>query len=337
VSAPATLEQVAALAGVSRSTVSRVVNASPRVSPAARAAVETAIAQLGYVPNPAARTLVTRRTGSVALVVHETEERVFEEPFFAGVVRGAGAAVADHDRQLVLLLVGTGERRDHAERFLFGGHVDGVLLLSLHGADLLPQRLLDRGVATVLGGRPPVDDPRLTWVDADNVGGAHLATAHLLATGRHTVATIAGPDDMVASEDRLRGYRRARAAAGLAADPDLEERGDFSRAGGHAAAHRLLARRPAVDGIVAPSDLAAAGVLDAVRELGRRVPDDVAVTGFDDSTAATSVTPQLTTVHQHLGRLGREMVHLLVELLDGEGGTPAPVVLPTELVVRAST
>lgn len=333
----ATLEQVAALAGVSRSTVSRVVNDSPQVSPAARIAVEAAIAELGYVPNPAARTLVTRRTGSIALVVHETEERVFEEPFFAGVVRGAGTAVAARDRQLILLLAGAGHPRERTERFLFGGHVDGVLLLSLHGVDRLPQRLLERGVPTVLGGRPPIDDPRLVWVDADNVGGSRQATEHLLDTGRRTIAIITGPLDMVAATHRLDGYREALDAAGLTLDPQLEERGAFTRAGGYTGACRLLARRPDLDAIVAPSDLAASGVLEALAEHGRRVPDDVAVTGFDDVPAARTTVPPLTTVRQDLGRLGEEMVRLLTELLDVPGGPPAPVVLPTELIVRAST
>jgi DNA-binding LacI/PurR family transcriptional regulator len=332
----ATLEQVAALAGVSRSTVSRVVNASPRVSPRAQAAVTAAIEQLGYVPNPAARSLVTRRTGSVALVVHETEQRAFEEPFFAGVVRGVAAELDEHDRQLVLLFTGPGGR-GRAERFLFGGHVDGVLLVSVHGDDPLPERLLARGVPTVLGGRPPVDDGRLAWVDADNVDGARQATAHLLGAGRRTVATIAGPADMVATRDRLTGYHRARAEAGLPPDPDLEQPGDFSRSGGREAALALLRRRPEVDAIVAPSDLAAAGVLDALDEFGRAVPADVAVTGFDDTSAATSVRPALTTVRQDLGRMGAEMVRLLFEVAEDGAAAAGHVVLPTELVVRAST
>jgi DNA-binding LacI/PurR family transcriptional regulator len=169
------------------------------------------------------------------------------------------------------------------------------------------------------------------------VHGAQGATAHLLATGRRSVATITGPPDMVAARDRLAGYRRAREEAGLAPDRDLEQPGDFSRRGGRAAALALLRRRPEVDAIVAPSDLAAAGVLDALHELGRRVPADVAVTGFDDTSAATSAQPALTTVRQDLSRMGAEMVRLLLDAAEDPTAAPTHVVLPTELVVRAST
>lgn len=332
-----TLEEVAALAGVSRSTVSRVVNASPKVSEVARGAVEDAITRLGYVPNRAARSLVTRRTGSIALVVRETEEQLFGEPFFAGIVRGVAAAVADTDLQLALLMAGGTGGPERLERFLFGGHADGVLLLSLHGADPLPDRLVERGVPTVLGGRPFEGHPPVTWVDADNVGGAQQATEHLLRSGRRTVATVAGPLDMVAARDRLTGYRQARADAGLPVDPELEAVGGFTRTGGRDATRELLERRPEIDAIVAASDLAAAGALEVLRESGRQVPGDVAVTGFDDSITATSVDPPLTTVRQDLVTMGAAMVRLLLEQLDGTASDePTQLVLPTELVRRAS-
>ena len=335
-----TLEEVAALAGVSRSTVSRVVNDSPRVSGPARTAVETAIAQLGYVPNRAARSLAMRRTGSVALIVREPEERVFEEPFFAGIVRGVSTAMAGSDFQLVLLMGGPDGADDRLERFLFGGHADGVLLLSLHGADPLPVRLAERGIPTVLGGRPHAGHPGLASVDVDNAGGSRSAVEHLVRSGRRRIATVTGPLDMVAGQDRLAGYRQALAAARLSADPDLEETAGFTREGGREAALRLLARRPDLDAIVAASDLAAAGVLDALRSVGRTVPGDVAVTGFDDSSTALVVDPPLTTVRQDVGRMGRQMVGLLLDQLGQVDGAPsgdAPqVVLPTELIVRSS-
>ncbi len=332
-----TLEQVAALAGVSRSTVSRVINDSPKVSPAARAAVDRAIAELGYVPNPAARTLVTRRTGSIALVVRETEAQVFAEPFFAGMVRSISAAVATADLQLVLAMVGPEGGDDRLQRFLFGGHVDGALLLSLHGEDPLPVRLAERGVPTVVGGRPTLEHPDITSVDADNVGGAQQAIEHLLRSGRRTIGTVTGPLDMVAGRDRYEGYRRGLAAGGLHVDDDLVVAGDFTREGGRAGAATLLGRVPSVDAIVAASDLAATGVVEALRAAGRRVPDEVAVTGFDDSSTATSVDPPLTTVRQDLAGMGTEMVRLLVAQIHGDrAAVGARVVLPTELVVRAS-
>jgi DNA-binding LacI/PurR family transcriptional regulator len=331
-----TLEQVAALARVSRSTVSRVVNQHPRVSPAARAAVEEAIATLGYVPNAAARSLATRRGGSIALVIREPDPRVLEEPFFGGVLRSIGAALRSVELQL-LLLIEPAEEWQRLERTLTSGLVEGAVLLSVHEEDPLPARLADRGLPVVVSGRPPRDGDRLTSVDADNVLGGRQATEHLLAVGRRRVAVVAGPRDMPVAADRLAGYRAARADAGLGEDAAAVGQGDFTRAGGERAARWLLAAATNLDAIVAPSDLAAVGVLGVLAAAGRRVPDDVAVTGFDDSVVAEAATPPLTSVRQPLDALGRELVRLL---LAQAATTPPPterVVLPTELVRRASS
>ncbi|MFA9446444.1 LacI family DNA-binding transcriptional regulator [Egicoccus sp. AB-alg6-2] len=335
---------MAARAGVSRSTVSRVVTGHPRVSPEARLAVESAVAELGYQPNRAARSLATRRTGTVALVVREPEERVFDEPFFAGIVRGVSRAMARTDLQLVLLLAGAepaapdGVDTDalaRVERYLLGGHADGALLLSLHADDPLPGRLRAAGLPVVVGGRPPKDDAIVSWVDADNRGGGALATGHLLRRGRTTVGVLTGPADMVAARDRLAGFRDARRDAGRAPAPELEETGDFTRAGGARAMARLLRRVPDLDGVVVASDLAALGALQALAAAGRKVPADVAVVGFDDSLVAASAQPPLTTVRQPVEQLGVRMVELLGTQLAGDPALRHEI-LPTELVVRAS-
>jgi DNA-binding LacI/PurR family transcriptional regulator len=332
-----TLEQVAALARVSRSTVSRVINDHPRVSSAARAAVEEAITTLGYVPNAAARSLATRRGGSIALVIREPEPRILAEPFFGGVLRSIGAALREVDLQL-LLLVQPAEEWQQLERSLVGGLAEGAVLLSVHAEDPLPRRLADRGIPVVVSGRPPDDDLDIASVDADNIGGGRQATEHLLATGRARIAVVAGPADMPVAADRLQGYRDAWREAGHAVDPALEGGGDFTSPGGERATQQLLDAAPDVDGIVAPSDLAAVGVLRALVAAGRRVPDDVAVTGFDDSVVAEAATPALTSIRQPLDRLGSEMVRLLLAQLAGAPVVPGErVVLPTELVRRASS
>jgi DNA-binding LacI/PurR family transcriptional regulator len=332
-----TLEEVASLARVSRSTVSRVVNGHPRVSPAARAAVEAAIATLGYVPNAAARSLVTRRSGSIALVVREPEPQVLEEPFFGGVLRAMGAALRGIDLQLLVLVEPAAEWR-RLERSLTSGLAEGAVLLSVHTDDPLPRRLVERGLPVVVSGRPPEADLAIASVDADNVGGGRQATEHLLAAGRERVAAIAGPPDMLVALDRLEGYHEARREAGLGPDPDLVACGDFTGAGGERATHELVVRVPEVDAIVAPSDLAALGALRALAATGRRVPDDVAVTGFDDSVIAEAVTPPLTSVRQPVDRLGAELVRLLLAQVDGTADVRGErVVLPTELVRRASS
>ncbi|MBW9207914.1 LacI family transcriptional regulator [Mumia sp. zg.B53] len=333
-----TLEQVAALAGVGRGTASRVINGSPSVAPQTRDAVMKAVADLGYVPNQAARSLVTRRTGAIALVISEPEERLFSEPFFAGVVRGISSVMDERDRQLVLVLVhGAAERRDEPAAYLSPQHVDGALLLSQHEGDDLPQRLRERGLRLVFGGRPPSDDGQ-SWVDVDNVGGARAAVAHLLARRRTTVATIAGPPDMQAGRDRLLGYREALDAAGVPFDTDLVATGDFTELGGWRAMRQLLEHRPDLDAVFVASDPMALGALRALREAGRSIPDSVAVVGFDDSPMAAVSDPPLTTVNQPVELLGREAAEmLLARLADPEGASPRSVVLPTSLVVRGSS
>jgi DNA-binding LacI/PurR family transcriptional regulator len=331
---PPTLEQVAALAGVSRATVSRVVNGSPRVSPGIRTQVERAVAKLGYVPNRAARSLVTRRTDSVALVVSEPETRFFSEPFFAGIVRGVSAALSETDVQLVLLMARDATHRGRLERYVTGGHVDGVLLVSLHGDDPLPATLERAGVPAVLVGRP-AGPAAASYVDADNRGGAREAVAHLAGRGRRRIATITGPLDMGVGLDRLDGYREGLRAAGLGEAGGPLEEGDFSEESGFRAMERLLAREPGLDAVFAASDLMAAGALRALKAAGRGVPGDVAVVGFDDSTVARYAEPPLTSVRQPVEEMGRQMTQLLLAKVAGEA-VGMSVILKTELVVRAS-
>jgi DNA-binding LacI/PurR family transcriptional regulator len=335
-SAPATLKQVAGVAGVSRATASRVFTESPRVSARARRAVERAARQLGYVPNRAARSLRTGRTGLVALVIPEPTARLFSDPLFPRVVRGITEVLAEQDRQLVLLAPQSPADEERLGAYLAAGHVDGALLISLHGGDALPGRLAGRGLPVVVGGRPPVAGP-VSYVDVDNVGGALAAVGHLVARGRRRIATVTGPLDMPAAQDRLEGCRRALAAAGLHLRPPLEAEGDFSHDGGVAAMRALLARHPDLDAVFAASDLMAAGALQVLREAGRRVPEDVAVVGFDDSPFAASTVPPLSSVRQPIEEWGREMTRVLGAGIDAERQVPRRVILATELVVRAST
>jgi DNA-binding LacI/PurR family transcriptional regulator len=334
-SARPTLEAVAALAGVSRGTVSRVVNDSPQVSPRAREAVRKAIAELGFVPNRAARTLVTQRTDSVALVVSESEERFFAEPYFAAIVRGISSGLTGSGLQLLLAVAQSPAEREQLETYLTGQHVDGVLLVSLHGLDTLPARLESRGVPTVLGGRPLGVQPTVC-VDADNRGGARQAVAHLVARGRRRIAAIPGPQDMAVGLERHSGYLDGLAEAGLPVEDALIEPGDFSLDTGFRAASALLSRRPDLDAIFAASDAMAIGAMRALRGQGRRVPEDVGVVGFEDSPAAPHTDPPLTTVHQPVEAMGREMVRLLLARIGGGSPPESLVVLPTHLVIRGS-
>ncbi len=325
-----TLDEVAALAGVGRGTVSRVVNGSPQVSPEARAAVQQAIKELGYVPNRAARALVTQRTDSVALVVSESQERVFDQPYFAGVVRGISSALADTPLQLWLAMAQNAAELQRVEHHLTSQHVDGVLLLSLHESDQLPQLLHERGLPAVLGGRPVGAGQEISYVDIDNVNGARAAVLHLLKAGRRRVATIAGLQDMGVGVDRLAGYREAIGTA----EP-LIGYGDWGEKSGATAMKSLLDSAPDIDAVFVASDLMAAGALRALRELGKRVPDEIAVVGFEDSPIAQQTDPPLTTVYQPMEEMGRQMVQLLLARIRGDD-EPGHVLLDTHLVQRAS-
>jgi DNA-binding LacI/PurR family transcriptional regulator len=327
-----TLEQVAARAGVSRATASRVINGSPTVASHIREAVLGAVQALGYLPNPAARSLVTQRTDSFALVVPEPTSRVFsEDQFFPALIRGVSQELEAADKQLVLMLASSATSHDRIERYAMAGHVDGVMVVSMHGADPLPATLARMGMPVVCNERtlgvatPP-------YVGVDNVGGAAAATRHLVQSGRRRIATIAGPQDMIGGIDRLTGYRtelrgsRRRSIVAL---------GDFTRESGTAAMRQLLDDDPELDAVFVASDLMADGALRTLRQAGRRVPGDVAVVGFDDIELARYTEPPLTTVRQPILDIGREMVRQLLRLAAGEEIEPA-LVLPTELVRRDS-
>ncbi len=330
-----TLEQVAALAGVGRGTASRVINGSPQVSARTRELVMKAVEELGYVPNQAARTLVTRRTGTIALVIAESEERIFGEPFFAGVVRGISSTLNEAGRQLVLSLVQSDDQAARLGSYLTRQHVDGVLLLSLHDDEAFPFDLEARRIPVVLGGRSAQWSG--SFVDVDNAAGARQAVAHLVETGRRTIATISGPRAMASGRDRLDGYSAALAAAGLEHDDELVIEGDFSEPSGWRGMEELLARRPDIDGLFAASDLMAMGAMRSLRAHGRRIPRDVSVIGFDGTTASETTEPPLSTVRQPLTRLGREMGEMLLRHIDEGEPVEERTVLPVELLVRGST
>ncbi|HEY7464296.1 MAG TPA: LacI family DNA-binding transcriptional regulator [Candidatus Limnocylindria bacterium] len=334
-SAPATLEEVARAANVSRATVSRVVNGDRRVREETRSAVEAAVRDLGYVPNRAARSLVTRRSGSIGVVIPEPTAQLFGDPFFPRILRGIGDALAEDEMQLVLLMPQVRADEVRVGRYLAAGHVDGVLLVSLHGSDPLPEELQRRGIPVVVGGRPP--SAGITYVDVDNRRGAATAVQHLLADGRRQVATIAGPQDMPAGADRLAGYHEAIGSAGLPPNEQLVEIADFSLEGGRSAMERLLARAPRLDAVFVASDLMGVGALSALQSAGRAVPDDVAVIGFDDSPLAAQAQPPLSSVRQPIEEMGREMAQLLIRMVTSRERVARRVILATDLVIRASS
>ncbi|MFP8964242.1 LacI family DNA-binding transcriptional regulator [Streptomyces nanhaiensis] len=326
-----TLDEVAELAGVSRSVASRALNNAPHVSRAKREAVERAVRRLGYVPDTTARALATRQTGVAALVVSGEDPSIFADPFFAQVIVGASGALEEADLHLMLCLAASDRGRKRVEELLRSKGADGVMLMALREDDPLIRTAEEAAMPVVFGGRPIGPAPRW-YVDVDNAGGAREATEYLVSRGRTRVAAICGRLDTEAGRARYRGYRDAVLAAGL--DPFPPYEGDFTEPSGAAAMASLLADHPGVDGVFAANDNMGAGALRTLREAGRAVPGDVAVVGFDDLTVAQVADPPLTTVRQPIQALGREMARMLIALVNGQD--PTPLLLPTRLVVRAS-
>ncbi len=329
----ATLEEVAAAAGVSRSTVSRVVNGSTAVSPAALASVKRAIAQLNYVPNRAARTLASRTTNAIALVVPEDATRFFGDPYFASVVGGIYARLAATPYVLNVFLA-SDDQGDKTTAYLRGGNVDGAMIVSHHARDSFIERIAD-SVPVVFAGRPsqPEVAARSYYVDVDNVLGGRLGTQELIDAGRVHIATIAGPADMPPGVDRLTGFTAALADAGLELAGCVA--GDFSEQGGADAMRQLLAAGSPIDGVFAANDLMARGAMEVLAEVGLAVPADVSVVGFDDSVVATHTSPPLSTVRQPTFEQGELMVDVLLGLLARQSPERVTIVDP-EMVPRAS-
>ncbi|MEJ8639240.1 LacI family DNA-binding transcriptional regulator [Streptomyces sp. NPDC006475] len=339
---PVTLEDVARVAGVSRATVSRVINGATTVDPALRQVVEQAIAATHYVPNRAARSLVTRRTDSIALVVSEQEQRsvatpfigrMFTDPYFGRVVGGLLDVLRPAGVQMMLMLVDDEVSRGQLLSYLRQGHVDGVVLVSAHGADPLPQMITETRLPAVHAGRR-AQLTGVTYVEVDQRAGVQLAADHLVGLGRRRIGTVTGPQDMPAAQERLDGFLGAMARHGI--DDVACVEGDFTHAGGAAAMKQLLAGRPGLDGVFVASDLMALGALPVLAREGRRVPQDVAVVGFDDSNAALACDPPLTTVRQPVEEMSSEMARLLLRQINEPGLRPPSVIFHPALVVRES-
>jgi DNA-binding LacI/PurR family transcriptional regulator len=326
-----TIEEVAAAAGVSRSTVSRVVNGSTAVSPEALEAVTKAIAELNYVPNRAARSLASRQTHAIALIVPEDTTRFFGDPFFAAIVSGINARLSRSD-YVLNLFIASDDPGDKTTSYVRSGAVDGAIIVSHHTSDLFIDRIAS-AVPVVYGGRPVRERERDYYVDVDNVRGGHDATTYLIERGHRNIATITGPLTMPAGVDRLQGYRDALRAWDLPEGAIAD--GNFTADGGADAMRRILETGERPDAIFVASDLMAQGAMSVLAGAGLRVPDDIAIMGFDDSPVSTSVEPQLTTMRQPSFAQGERMATVLLDLLAGRHPRHVTI-LETELVVRAS-
>ncbi|MEO6714734.1 MAG: LacI family DNA-binding transcriptional regulator [Mycobacteriales bacterium] len=327
-----TIDDVAAAAGVSRGTVSRVLNGAKHASAHAQAAVEKAIRDTGYVVNQNARGLVTQRSNAIAFVLTERQDLLFEDPNFNVLLRAATQALAKQDYALLLMIAGSADERDRVLRFIRAGHIDGVMLISTHGGDPVISEFEKIGLPMVACGRPIGHEGTIPFVAADDREGGRQMTRYLVAQGRKQIAIITGPLDTAGGSDRLNGYQDV---LGDRFDGRLVvEAEEYSFAAGQRAMCTLLEQSPGIDAVFVASDLVASGAVAALRDAGRHVPHDVAVGGFDDSKVAVQTVPALTTIRQPLERVAAEMVEVLIAGIFGERGSSR--LLPTQLVKRDS-
>lgn len=329
-----TLEEIGRRAGVSRSTVSRVINNHESVSPSVRERVLRVIEETGYRPHAAARSLAAQRTRVIGLVIPRSVQAFFSDPYFPRLIQGITQACNGHEYTLSLFMFHSeAEERYLYPRVLSRGFVDGVIVSSSPQDDPLIPLLLESDMPFVTVGRPLVSGP-VSYVDVDNVVGAYNAVAHLIRLGRQRIGHIAGPPNTSVGQDRRQGYVNALVERDRPVREELIVEGDFTEIGGYLAAQKLLAA--GADAIFASSDKMAFGALRALRATGHRIPDDVAVIGFDDLEAASTTQPSLTTVRQPIRQTGVTATEVLLEIIENGDGPARRVILSTELVVRES-
>ena len=332
---PPTLEEIARQAGVSRSTVSRVINNHPNVARDTRERVLSVAEFLNYQPNIAARGLAAGQTRIIGLVIPMSVPALFTDPYFPLLIQGIASACNANDRSVMLRLAEPEYERRTIRQILQGGLIDGVILASALVNDPILEALLKGGLPFVQVGRHPAN-AAVSYVDVDNINASREMVLHLLRLGYRRVATITGPRNMIAGADRLQGYLTALRDRGLNPDPDLIVEGDFSEEGGYTAMRRLLRHSP--EAVFVASDAMALGALRALREAGKHVPEDVAIAGFDDMPFAARTDPPITTVRQPVQQMGAVAAETLIDLIssrDTDAG-PRHIILPTELVIRAS-
>ncbi len=330
-----TLEEIGRMAGVSRSTVSRVINNEKSVRPEVRRRVQAVIDETGFRPNAAARSLASNRTNVIGLVIPHRVHTLFDDPYFPLLIQGASQACNVAETTLALFLFQTeAEEEELYPRVVASGAVDGVVVTATRMGDPLLDRLADGALPYVVVGRPDHAESVITYVDADNHGGARAAALHLCNLGYQRIAYIGAPTNTTAGVDRRSGFLEGLAVCGTPPADDLMRDGDYTEASGYRAMLSLLPAHP--DAVFVATDTMAVGALRALNEAGVSVPNDVGLVGFDGLPPSERTLPKLSTVRQPVTATGARAVELLLGLVSGEIDGPVHEVMPTELVIRES-
>lgn len=327
------LEDIARLSGVSRSTVSRVINQHPNVSEKTRQRVLQVIDQVDFHPNLAARALVTQKLNVIGILIPHIVSKVFSDPFFPLLLQSITNTANQMGYSVTLWLTSTeGDSDNILGQVVNHRLIDGLIVASTVVDEPFIQKLDERGKPFVIIGSPNNLDPYVNYVDVENEIGAYRLTQHLIKQQRRRIAHIPGLEKLRSSRDRQTGYLRAIHEAGLEAI--IAPPGNFSEAGGYRSMQVLLDQQ--VDAVFCASDIMAIGAMRAIRAAGFCVPDDIAVGGFDDIHQAALTNPPLTTVHQPILRLGEVATEGIISILDGRVEAAFHQILPVELIIRQS-
>jgi LacI family transcriptional regulator len=329
---PLTLEDIARLSGVSRSTVSRVINADVNVKNETRNKVQQVLNNYSFQPNLAARGLATGRTNVIGVVIPASVGVIFTDPYFPQLLQGVSVVCNTRDYSVMLWLAEPDYEQRMITRILHNGLVDGVIVVSIPMNDSIIQSLIESKMPFILIGRHPTE--KVNFLDVDNMQAGRKATMHLVRLGYKRIATITGLQNQVAGYDRYQGYLKALQDSYHQVRPELVAEGDFTEEGGYNAMNRLLKYKP--DAVFVASDMMAYGAMRALREANLRIPEDVAVVGFDDNPASSKTIPPLTTVRQPISQMGSKAADFLINIIETGAQSTQKVILDTELVVRES-
>jgi len=332
--ADVTIDLVAKAAGVSRATVSRVMNGTAKVSPERVKAVNKAIAKFNFTPNATARRLAGGRSGLIALLMEESSEEFFLNPFWGQVVQGFSSTIAEAGLHPLLLIRPKSGTEDTLFSTLQAGQMDGLAIFSWHRPLKSFEKMLDPKMAVVFGGDLG-GSKRYPFVDVDNVKGGYLATKHLIDSGCRNIVTITGDLKLQSGRDRLDGYEKAFSGAGLKLRDELVIHGDYTQSKAEELTRQLVKKKTKFDGVFAGNDLSAVGVINVLLQNGIAVPGMVKVVGFDDSPVANKNQPSITTIRQPIRELGAQVAESLLAILDGQ--EVEDKVLDVKLIKRESS
>lgn len=328
-----TIAEIAKLAEVSQATVSRVVNGYAHVRPEVRERVQRVIAETGFQPHHVARLLASNRSNMIGLVIPSGPQTIFIDPYFLALTEGVSKAANQNKLTLALFIAHSiDEGLDSITNIINNGMLDGLVMTADRKDDGLIPPLIAAGLPFVMIGEIEGMD-QLHYIDSDNLEGGYMATKHLIDLGYQRIGTIVSGENK-SGDDRFKGYAKALQEAGMSVDEKLVYQGNYSLNSAYIGMKEILPAKP--DAMFVSSDTMSLGAMRAIREAGLRVPDDIAIVGYDDLPPALQAEPPLTTIRQPIAETGRLAVETLLNIINKTPQEPIQIVLSNELIVRES-